>query len=61
MAHKCFSISIGLGNSGEQLEEIQKKSEQNTDKDKPFIWDTFCQVLRSVEAGEKSLIQNLEG
>ena len=61
VAHKCFSISIGLGNSGEQLKEIQENSEQNPDKDKPFILDTLCQVLRSIEAEEKSLAKKLEG
>ena len=75
VAHKWFPIGIGLGMSGEQLEEIQENSndipdrclgnlfyewEQNPHKDKPFTWDTLIQVLRSVKVGEEFLAKKLE-
>ena len=75
VAHKWFPIGIGLGMSGEQLEEIRENSndipdrclgnlfyewEQNPHKDKPFTWGTLLQVLRSVKVGEESLAKKLE-
>ena len=75
VAHKWFPIGIGLGMSGEQLEEIRENSddvpdrclgnlfyewEQNPHEDKPFTWDTLFKVLRSVKVGEKSLANELE-
>ena len=75
VAHKWFPIGIGLGMSGEQLEEIRENSndipdrclgnlfyewEQNPHKDKPYTWDTLLKVLRSVKVREESLAKNLE-
>ena len=75
VAHKWFPIGIGLGMSGEKLEEIRENSndipdqclgnlfyewEQNPHKDKPFTWDTLIQVLRSVKVGEEFLAKKLE-
>ena len=75
VAHKWFPIGIGLGMSGEQLEEIRGNSndipdhclgnlfyewEQNRHKDKPFTWSTLLQVLRSVNVREESLAKDLE-
>ena len=75
VAHKWFPIGIGLGMSGEQLEEIRENSqnipdhclsnlfyewEQNPHKDKPFTWGTLLKVLRSVKVGEESLANELE-
>ena len=76
VAHKWFPIGIGLGMSGEQLEEIRENSndisdycldnlfyewEQNPDEDKPFPCDALRQILRSVEVREKSLVKKIEG
>ena len=75
VAHKWFPIGIGLGMSGEQLDEIRENSndipdhclgdlfyewEQNPHKDKPFTWGTLLKVLRSVKVGEKSLANELQ-
>ena len=75
VAHKWFPIGIGLGISGEQLEEIRENSndipdcclgnlfyewEQNPHKDKPFTWGTLIKVLRSVKVGEKSFANELQ-
>ena len=75
VAHKWFSIGIGLGMSGEQLEEIRESSddvpdhcfdnlfyewEQNPHEDKPFTWDTLLKVLRSVKVGDESLAKELQ-
>ena len=75
VAHKWFPVGIGLGMSGEQLEEIRENSndipdhclgnlfyewEQNPYEDKPFTWGTLLQVLRSVKVGEESLAKELE-
>ena len=76
VAHKWFPIVIGLGMSGEQIEEIRENSndipdrclgnlfyewEQNPHEDKPFTWDTLLKVLRSVKVGEESLANELQG
>ena len=75
LTHKWFSIGIGLGMSGEQLEEIRENSdddpdcclnnlfykwEQNPHDYKPFTRDTFIEVLRSVKVGEKSFANELQ-
>ena len=75
VAHKWFPIGIGLGMSGEQLEETRQNSnsipdrclgnlfyewEQNPCEDKPFTWSTLLQVLRSVNVREESLAKKLE-
>ena len=75
VGHKWFPIGIGLGMSGEQLEEIRENSndipdrclgnlfckwEQNPHKDKPFTWGTILKVLRSVKVREESLAKKLE-
>ena len=75
VAHKWFPIGIGLGMSGEQLEEIRENSndipdrclgnlfyewEQNPHKDKPFTWGTLLKVLISFKVGEKSLVNELQ-
>ena len=75
MAHKWSPIGIGLGMSGEQLEEIRGNSndvpdrclgnlfyewEQDPHEDKPFAWGTLLKVLRSVKVGEQSFAKQLE-
>ena len=75
MAHKWFPIGIGLGMSGEQLQEIRENCddisdrclgnlfydwEQNPHEDKPFTWGTLINVLRSVAVGEESLANELQ-
>ena len=75
VAHKWLPIGIGLGMSGEQLEEIRENSndvpecclgnlfyewEQNPREDKPFTWNTLLRVLRSVKVREESFAKNLE-
>ena len=75
VAHKWFPIGIGLGISGEQLEEIRENSddipdcclgnlfyewELNPHENKPFTWSTLLKVLRSVKVGEESLANKLE-
>ena len=74
-AHKWFPIGIGLGMSGEELEEIRENSdnvpdrclgnlfykwEQNPHEDKPFTWGTLFKVLRSVKVREESLVNKLQ-
>ena len=75
VAHKWFPIGIGLGMSGEQLEEIRENSndipdrclgnlfyewEQNPHEDKPFTWSTLLKVMRSVKVGEDSFANELQ-
>ena len=75
VAHKWFPIGVGLGMSGEQLEEIRENSndipdhclgnlfyewEQNPHEDKPFTWGSLLKVLRSGKVGEESLAKKLQ-
>ena len=74
VADKWFPIGIGLGMSGEQLEEIRENSndipdrclgnlfyewEQNPHENKPFTWGTLLKILRSVKVEEESLANEL--
>ena len=73
VAHKWFPIGIGLGMSGEQLEEIQESSNDNPEcclgavfykweqtTPKPFTWSTLVEVLKSEHVEEKLLANDLE-
>ena len=73
VVHKWFPIGIGLGMSGEQLEEIRENCNDIPDLclgtvfykweqtiPKPFTWGTLIEILRSEQVGEKLLANDLE-